>query len=231
MSVFFKNTPHQIVKGIALGGMLIALSACDQSNSAATNANEQAVEVTTSTEKVDSSYTFSRTEDGGYVIGAEDAPVSVIEYASFTCGACANFHETAYPRLLEKYINTGKVRFEMRSYLRAEPDFYATLVMSCAPAERFEALADLFFDNQREWLTSGDYNGYVETLAKRAGFSASRYQQCITDEDARKTALNTTQRGNEVYKINATPTVIVDGEVLQMRDFWLDLDRAIQSAL
>ncbi|MFZ5608320.1 MAG: DsbA family protein [Pseudomonadota bacterium] len=172
-----------------------------------------------------------RSEEGGFVMGAPEAPVAVIEYASYTCSHCAEFHESVLPRLKEKYIDTGKVRFEVRSFLRNEPDFYASMVLDCAGPERFEGLATLFFESQPEWLRNSDPNGYVAIMAKRAGFSSSAYDACTSDGERRKTILKATQSAIEAFSIRGTPTLIVDGKVVNDGATWLGLDRAIQNAL
>lgn len=220
------SNSYQIARAaFTAGALCLGLAACGESN-----VEEQAVEktnVSASTSHAD----FKRTEIGSFTIGSEDAPVTVIEYASYTCGHCAHFHEEVFPKLKEKYIDSGKVRFEMRTFSRNEPDFYASLVVDCAGEDRFEPMADLFFGSQQEWLTSSNPNEFVATLAKRAGFSTTRYEQCIADETKRKEVLSLTQEGLRKYRVNATPTLIVDGEVIDYRQGWIDLDRAIQSAL
>src|SRR5215813_7498787 len=53
---------------------------------------------------------------GDRVLGKDDAPVTIVEYASMTCPHCAHFHETTYPELKKRYVDTGKVRFIFREF-------------------------------------------------------------------------------------------------------------------
>lgn len=209
-----------------IGFLALSLAACDNPSTA--NGEKSTNEST----KVEASeHQFKPTADGGYAIGAEDAPVTVVEFASFTCGACANFHTNVFPKLQEKYINSGQVRFEMRSFTRNEPDLYATIAINCAAPHNFEPMADLFFKSQKEWLTSGDPNGFVEKLAKRAGIPSSRYQSCTNDNGQKRAALTVTQQAAQQYQVAATPTVVVNGEVVYNGGVWTQLDAAIQAEL
>ncbi|MGD8327163.1 MAG: thioredoxin domain-containing protein, partial [Sphingomonadales bacterium] len=208
------------------GFMVLALGACgDQSSANGDNTDTQAIQAS-------SGDGFTPTADGGYAIGNPDASVKIIEFASFTCGHCASFHETVYPQLKEKYIDTGKVYFEMRPFIRNSADLYATIAINCAAPQNFEPMADLYFTSQRTWLTSSDPNAYVETMAKRAGIPSSRYEQCTNDNGQKAAALTVTKKAQEAYQVNSTPTLVVNGKVVNgRRGWWLSLDAAIQEDL
>ena len=211
---------------VFMGLLAFSLAACDAPSTA--NGEEGVSE----SAKVESAeYHFKPTADGGYAIGAEDAPVTVVEFASFTCGACANFHVNVFPKLMEKYITEGQVRFEMRSFTRNEPDLYASIAINCAAPHNFEPMADLFFKSQKEWLTSSDPNAFVEKMAKRAGIPSSRYQECANDNGQKRAALTVTQKAVQQYQVNATPTVVVNGDVIYNGGAWTQLDAAIQEEL
>lgn len=212
---------------LVAGFMALTLGACDNQSSA----NGETTD--TQATQISSTDGFTPTPNGGYAIGNPDATVKIIEFASFTCGACANFHETVYPQLKEKYIDTGKVHFEMRPFIRNSADMYATIAINCAAPQNFEPMADLYFTSQRTWLTSSDPNAYVETMAKRAGIPSSRYQQCTNDNGQKTAALTVTKKAQEAYQVHSTPTVVVNGEVVSgtRGGWWLSLDAAIQEGL
>src|SRR5690606_33729429 len=64
-------------------------------------------------------------------LGAEDAPLTIIEYASFTCGHCANFHEENWPKLKSEYVDTGKVRFIQRDVYFDAVGLWAGILARC----------------------------------------------------------------------------------------------------
>ncbi|RKF14210.1 DsbA family protein [Roseovarius spongiae] len=146
-------------------------------------------------------------------LGSEDAPVTVTEYASFTCPHCATFHATTFEKLKADYIDTGKVRFVYRDVYFDRPGLWAAMVARCDP-DRFFGVSDMIFDQQRDWLSSGDPVGISEALRKIgrvAGLSNDQLDACLTDQ-AKAEALYDWFRSNaEADEIDSTPTVIVNG--------------------
>ena len=88
------------------------------------------------------------------VMGAADAPVEIIEYASFTCPHCANFHANIYPLLKADYIDTGKVRFVYREVYFDRFGLWASMIARCGGEMRFFGMAELIYEKQREWTAS-----------------------------------------------------------------------------
>ena len=88
-------------------------------------------------------------------LGAEDAPLTIVEYASFTCGHCANFHKDVFPQLKADYIDTGKVKFVQRDIYFDQPGLWAGIMARCGEGEKFYPVADMLFDEQQEWLSGG----------------------------------------------------------------------------
>jgi hypothetical protein len=81
-------------------------------------------------------------------LGDEKAPVTVVEYASMTCGHCANFHKTVLPYIKEKYIDTGKVRMIMREFPLDPLAAAAFMLARCAPEDKYFDMVSLFFEQQ-----------------------------------------------------------------------------------
>ena len=78
-------------------------------------------------------------------IGNKDSNVIVIEYASMTCGHCAAFHNEVFPKLKEKYIETGKIKFIYRDYPLDQQALYASILARCAPKEKYFDFLELIF--------------------------------------------------------------------------------------
>ncbi|RME68656.1 MAG: DsbA family protein, partial [Alphaproteobacteria bacterium] len=177
---------------------------------------------------------FVATDVGGFAIGADDAPVKIIEYGSYTCPHCTHFHEDVLPKLKEKYIDRGLVHFEFRSFVANGPDLLASMLVACEGAARFEPLSDLFFarlGGEVEWRQGSDPNAYVAELAKRAGVPATRFQQCQADSAMRDKLMAMRQGAIDDYNLRGTPTIVVNGKVRQNVNEWDALDRLVGSLL
>ncbi len=161
--------------------------------------------------------------DGDHAIGSPDAPITVVEYASVVCAACANWHNNVYPDFKKTYIDTGKVRFVFRGFpTRPENYAYAGFtIANCADKDRFFDNISMQFKRQRAILGSQDPRKAYEDLAKASGLSVADYEACLADEDWRTEYETRVQTAVEAG-INATPTFIINGtteKVFLLEDF------------
>ena len=163
------------------------------------------------------------------VLGQADAPVTVIEYASFTCPHCANFHESVFDKLKANYIDTGKVRFIYREVYFDRYGLLAARVAREGGAERYFAISDILYETQADWLAPGEDKGIVENLRKiglKAGLDQARvdgamteFETCTADLDACMATDNLVGAMVATYQSNAqkdgvdsTPTFLINGE-------------------
>ncbi|WP_159587414.1 DsbA family protein [Chelativorans xinjiangense] len=143
--------------------------------------------------------------------GAEDAPVTIVEYASMTCSHCANFHVNTYPALKEQYIDTGKVRLIMREFPfdpRAEAGF---MLARCAD-DKYFAMVDVLFKQQSNWAPVQDAQSALLNIAKLAGFSQESFEACLTDQKLLDDVRAVRARGAEEFGVDATPTFFINGK-------------------
>ena len=105
------------------------------------------------------------------ILGRADAPVTVIEYASFTCPSCARFHADIVPGLKKSYIDSGKVRLVYRDFPLDRVAFAASVVARCSAADRYFGVVDLLFREQPRWAGAKDPMGALTGLAMLAGVS------------------------------------------------------------
>jgi protein-disulfide isomerase len=147
--------------------------------------------------------------------GAEDAPVTVIEYGSFTCPHCAAWHEESYEPLKEEFIDTGKVQFIFREVYFDRPGLWASMIARCGGEMRFFGIHDMIYAQQQEWIGDGEGATIAEnlrTIGRSAGLDDATLEACLTDE-ARAEALVAWFQGNaEADDIQGTPTFIINGE-------------------
>lgn len=164
---------------------------------------------------------FAQTSDGAVpeviemVQGDPDAPVEVIEYASFTCPHCASFHANQYKLLKSNYIETGKIRFVYREVYFDRPGLWASMIARCSDDPNFFfAFSELLYTEQRAWLASGDPATIIEdlrTLAKTAGLDDATLDACLSDGPKAEALFTWYQENAERDGIRSTPSFLIDG--------------------
>jgi protein-disulfide isomerase len=144
--------------------------------------------------------------------GEEDAPVTIVEYASMTCGHCANFHNNTYPELKEKYLDTGKARLIMREFPFDPRAAAAFMLARCAPNDAYFAMVDVLFKQQSTWARAENARAPLENIAKLAGFTQESFEKCLTDQQLLNDVNKVRERGQTEFGVNATPTFFINGE-------------------
>jgi protein-disulfide isomerase len=148
---------------------------------------------------------------GDKSIGQENAPVTIIEYASVTCGACAAFHAQTYPTLKQKYIDSGKVRLILREFPTAPaPVAIAGFMLARCSGERYFPLIDAIFEQQRNWMQD-PYDGLLR-IARQAGFTQESFDACLKDKKLAEGIQTVAQRASEEFKVDSTPTFFINGK-------------------
>lgn len=156
------------------------------------------------------------------VIGKEDAPITIIEYASFTCPHCASFHASVFDKLKENYVDTGKARFVFREVYFDKFGLWAAMVARCGGEMRYFGIADMIYDTQREWIGEGEQDSIVQNLRKiglKAGLSNEDLDACFADGAMAQSMVATYQKNATDDDISATPSFIIDGEKYSNMDY------------
>jgi protein-disulfide isomerase len=144
-------------------------------------------------------------------MGKEDAPVTIVEYASMTCPHCAHFSETTLPELKKKYIDTGKVRYILREFPfdpRAEAGF---MLARCA-GDNYFPMVDVLFKQQENWVMAENVKDAMFQLAKLAGFTQESFNACLTNQKLLDQVRAVQKRGADEFKIDSTPTFFINGK-------------------
>nr|WP_210529271.1 DsbA family protein [Rubellimicrobium arenae] len=147
--------------------------------------------------------------------GAEDAPVTIVEYGSFTCPHCAAFHADQYQHLKEDYIDTGKVRFVFREVYFDRFGLWASMIARCGGEMRFFGISDILYDTQRDWIGEGEPAQIAENLrriGKSAGMDDATLDACLNNEAQAEALVAWYQENAERDGIQSTPTFIINGE-------------------
>ncbi len=149
-----------------------------------------------------------------FAIGAEDAKVTMVEYASFTCPHCASFHAAVFKPLKADYIDTGKVRFEYREVYFDKYGLWAAMVARCGGDMRYFGISDILFSTQQEWAASNDPAVVVENLKKigrTAGMDNATLDACINDGAKAEAMVAHFQKNATADDVQGTPTIIING--------------------
>ncbi|MEM0900531.1 MAG: DsbA family protein [Pseudomonadota bacterium] len=145
------------------------------------------------------------------VKGDEEAPVTVVEYASMTCGHCATFHNETWPQLEEEYVKTGKVRFIVREFPFDPRAAAAFMLARCAPNDAHFPMMDALFSQQRTWAFADNARTPLENIAKLAGFTQESFEACLTDQQLLNDVNAVKSRGETEFGVRSTPTFFVNG--------------------
>ena len=167
------------------------------------------------------------------VQGAEDAPVEIIEYASYTCPHCANFHTGAYKQLKKDFIDTGKVKFTYREVYFDRYGLWASMVARCAGPEKFFGITDLIYEGQAEWSRAGGPAEIVDELRKigrLAGIDGDQLEACLQDGTKARTLAAWYQENAERDGIQATPSFLVNGKKVDNQSY-ADFKKLIEDEL
>lgn len=149
---------------------------------------------------------------GDHILGSEDAPVTIVEYASMTCGHCAHFHKTTYPALKSDYIDTGKVRFIFREFPLDAVAAAAFMLARSAPADKYFEIIDIMFEQQKTWaFTDNPYNSLLN-FSKQIGFTQESFEKALTNQGLLDAVNAVRDRGANEFGVNATPTFFINGE-------------------
>ena len=144
--------------------------------------------------------------------GKADAPVTIIEYASMTCGHCAHFHETTYPILKSKYIDTGKVRFTLREFPLNPPAVAGFMLARCSGEAKRGAMIGLLFAQLNNWAADNNIVQNLSKLVRQTGMSEEAFNACLSDRDLYAKVTQVYDTASKKYGVNATPTFFINGE-------------------
>jgi protein-disulfide isomerase len=165
--------------------------------------------------------------------GAEDAPVTVIEYGSFTCPHCATWHAESYPQLKADYIDTGRVRFVFREVYFDRPGLWASMIARCGGQMRFFGIHDMIYEQQREWIGDGQPATIADNLRRiglSAGLDQAQLDACLADAAQAEALVAWFQANAEADAIEGTPTFFINGEK-QSNMPWPEMQALIDAEL
>ncbi len=143
--------------------------------------------------------------------GNPKAPVTVIEYASFTCPHCGHFMNHVFPLIEKNYVDTGKVRWIYRDFPLDKLAVYASVLARCGGAAHYYGFVKVLFEQQTDWVLAAKPLDALKQIGRLGGVSDKAYDACMADKTLMDAPLKSRLQGEQAYKIDATPTFIING--------------------
>lgn len=170
---------------------------------------------------------------GDFSLGSPDAPVKIVEYASFTCPHCANFHANVFKSLKAEYIDTGKVHFTLREVYFDRYGLWAAMVARCGGDMRYFGIHDMLFDKQAEWATIQDpaqAAAALKAIGLAAGLDQASLDACLNDQAQAEAMIAQFEKNMAADGVQGTPTIFVNG-TKHSNMTWEDLKKIIDDEL
>src|SRR5688572_8458064 len=148
---------------------------------------------------------------GDRVLGDAKAPITVIEYASFTCSHCAHFSVAILPEVKKKWIDSGKVKLIYRDFPLDQTALTAAQLAECSGKDKYFGVIDMIFSTQARWAAAADPIGELAKSLRIAGMGDAEVKACLAN-DAVANGVIADYRGGETLGVNSTPTLFINGE-------------------
>jgi protein-disulfide isomerase len=146
-----------------------------------------------------------------HVEGDPKAPITMIEYASFTCPHCAHFNTVELPDLKKKWIDTGKVKLVYRDFPLDETAARVSQLANCTSSDKYFPVIDMIFRGQGNWAVAADPIAELSKSLRIAGMGESDVKACLANA-AGADAVIASYRGGEAVGVNSTPTLFINGQ-------------------
>jgi protein-disulfide isomerase len=238
------------VSAIALIALSLTLAACGKSEEGAKPTGEPIAAVAAPA-GTSWSQTVAQTPDGYFVMGNPDAKLKLVEFGSYTCSHCRDFAAEASEEI-KKLVDTGKMNFEFRTYVRDPIDLTTALLAQCGGKDIYYPLSEQFFANQTamfekiqgqdaafkgvEQLPPAQRPGAIAQIAglieyaQQRGISADQAKQCLADTAAAEKLAKGVEAANSQYQIQGTPSFLINGVLVDNVANWASLQPKLKEA-
>jgi protein-disulfide isomerase len=246
-----RPTKSLLVAPLAIA--LIALAGCGKSDSGSGGAAGAAVTGKAAPAGKIWAEQVVATPEGGFRMGNPDAPIKLIEFGSYTCSHCRDFSVESHDPLERDYVNTGKVSFEYRNFIRDPIDMAIALIARCGGAEPFFPLSKQLFEHQEDlfkkiqslgqpaldaalasppdqrFVMVAQLTGLIE-FAMQRGLPEAKARQCLADSKAVEALAEGVRKSTSEFNIEGTPTLILNGSKLDNVASWPLLVERLKAA-
>jgi protein-disulfide isomerase len=195
----------------------------------------------------------SATPEGGMRMGNPNAPIKLVEYGSLSCPHCAKLANEGMKPLVDKYVNSGRVSYEFRSFIiHGAIDVMLTQLAECGDTSTFFPMVDQLYATQDQWIAQVEKNGNQANTAQSLppqqrfgamadilgltdwfaarGVSKDQSHACLANVDQAQKIATQTQTWSTEQGIDSTPTLYLNGNKLSDVHEWPELEAALQNA-
>lgn len=192
----------------------------------------------------------SKTADGGYLMGNPQAPIKLVEFGALSCSHCAEFAHEASEELRTKYVDSGRVSFELRLFMLNALDPPAALLATCSAPEAVISLSDQFWAWQGEAFANLQKNQAVLASAEQLpadqrlvvisqaagmdqffasrGISLDQGKACLTKPGGAEALVKMSDEQGKKHNITGTPAFLLNGESLPTNT-WPDIKARLET--
>ena len=157
--------------------------------------------------------TILEVKDNDFYIGEENAPITIIEYASMSCSHCADFHNDTLDELKKEYIDTGKVKFVFRDFPFNYPALAGSMMMRCVPDDVRYDYMNALYKLQKNWVVRDNTKTRSELykIMQSGGMQQDEFDACLSDLNMENDILEGVMNAQREFNIRSTPTFIING--------------------
>ena len=166
------------------------------------------------------------------IVGNIDAKITIIAYESLTCSHCASFHKNVYPQLKEEFLDTGLAKIEFRHFPLDMAALNASIISQCKNDGNSDILQSLY-SNQQMWVkgsTVEEANKNLQKYLRNEGFSIN-FESCVNNKQIEDFVLNDRIEGAKTFKVDATPTIIINNKKFEKTLNYKNLKKALEKLI
>lgn len=163
-------------------------------------------------------------------LGSKQAPVTIIEYGSLTCGKCLHFHKYTYPQIKKHYIDEGIVRFIFRPFPTSGAAVYGARAAQCA-GDKYYDMLDVLFTSVADWSRAENRDNLFVKYATSLGLNSEEFLTCISDKTLLDDILNQQQAAKSDLDVTGTPTFFINNKIVQGKRSFVEMKALISEAL
>ncbi len=166
------------------------------------------------------------------ISGNKNAKITIIAYESLTCSHCADFHRDVYPKLKKEYIDTGLAKIEFRHFPLDIAALNASKIVQCKQDKSLEILESLY-SNQQAWVKGSsieEINKSLKEFIQKKGFKIN-FEKCINNKEIENFVLNDRIEGTKNFKVNATPTIIINNKKFEKSLNYKNLKKTLEKLI
>ena len=143
-------------------------------------------------------------------LGRLDAPIKFIEFVSMTCSHCADFHINTLPEIKKKYIDSGKLRLELRDFPLDGLALRASAMARLIDTNKYYKFVDMLFKKQKKWSRSENPINELKKLGRLAGLEKTKIDIAIDEISVLEAIFKMRQQAEKKYNIQSTPSFVIN---------------------